>query len=255
MIDIGSVPSPGADRTLTILEALFENNNGLTIMEIVRETDIAQNTAMRIAQTLEMRGYVKRHSDSKRFIVTEKLFNISSPSLDGKSLIATAYDNMCELRDLTGESIQILVKSNWKATVLEQVPGHHPVTVLGKVGMRIPIYSCAPGKAILSAISDSELENFFKETKLKKFTDQTLSTRKSLMAEITKAKKEGFTVDRSEGLEGIQCVAAPILDKHLNPVAAITVIGPKFRLTEDKFSNLGQQCINAARAIESKLYF
>jgi IclR family acetate operon transcriptional repressor len=250
--EISPPPSPGADRTLSIIELLFDHPAGLTVAEIVRHTGIAHNTANRIAQTLELRGFVQR-DDSKRFTVTDRFFGISRPRVDGKSLVAVAYEDMVRLRDTTGESVQILARCDWKAVVLEQLPGHHPVTVLGKIGMRIPIYSCAPGKAILANLPDRDLDRFFAEVELKQFTATTLATQHALTAGLLEARHKGYAVDRSEGLEGIQCVAAPILDKHGYPIAGITVIGPSFRLVEDEFVELGKHCIEAARNIQRRL--
>ena len=252
-IKLGDTPSADADRTLAIIELLFENIDGMPIKELVDKTGIAQNTANRIAQTLELRNFLRRCPKTKRFVITDKFFNMSSPRVEGKSLIVTAYEYMQELQTRTAESVQLIVKNNWKAEVMEQVPGKQPVTVLGKVGMRTPLYSCAPGKAILASLPDKELKAFFKENKLKQFTDQTLATQEKLMAELMEARERGYTVDREEGLLGIQCVAAPILDKRAYPVAGITVIGPKFRLTEEKFAELGEQCVQIAKSIEAKL--
>ena len=245
-------PSPGAERTLVIIELLFDHPAGLTVSDIVRHTGIAQNTAHRILQTLELRGFAER-GDSKRFVVTDRFFDISRPRVDGKSLVAVAYDDMVRLRDITGESVQILVRCDWKAIVLEQLPGHHPVTVLGKVGMRIPIYSCAPGKAILANLAERELDQFFADVALKAFTANTLATEHALTADLLKTRDLGYAVDRAEGLEGIQCVAAPILDKRGCPIAGITVIGPSFRLVEANFAELAAHCIEAAKNIERKL--
>ena len=252
-VKLGDAPSPGADRTLAIIELLTGVADGMTLKELVDATDIAQNTASRIVQTLEIRDFVRKCVETKKYIITDKLFNMSSPKVDGKSLIMTAYDHMQELQGITGESVQILVKNNWKAVVLEQIPGSHPVTVLGKVGLRVPLYSCAPGKAMLSSLADKELELFFKENQLKQFTEFTLASREKLMTEILEARKAGYSVDREEGNLGIQCVAAPILDKRAKPVAAITVVGPKFRLTENKFADLGKKCVQVAKSIENKL--
>ena len=71
--------SPGADRTLAVIELLFDHHNGLTIAEIVRETGIAQNTAVRIVQTLEMRGYVERQKGNRAYAVTDRFFTMSRP--------------------------------------------------------------------------------------------------------------------------------------------------------------------------------
>jgi DNA-binding IclR family transcriptional regulator len=252
-IKLGDTPSPGADRTLAIIELLLVNIDGMTIKALVDETGVAQNTASRIVQTLEMRDFVRKCVETKKYFITDKLFNMSSPRVGGKSLVVTAYDYMQELQESTGETVQILIKSNWKAVVLDQILGSHAVTVLGKVGLRVPLYSCAPGKAILARLSDDQLEVFFKENKLKQFTEFTLGTREKLMVEILEARETGYSVDREEGMQGIQCVAAPILDKRGKPFAAITVIGPKFRLTEDKFAELGKKCVQIAKSIENKL--
>jgi DNA-binding IclR family transcriptional regulator len=248
----GLAPSPGAERTLVIIELLFDSPTGMTVADIVRLTGFAQNTAHRILQTLELRGYVQK-DESKRFVVTDRFFDVSRPRVDGKSLVAVAYEDMRRLRDLTGESVQLLVRCDWKAVVLEQVPGHHPVTVLGKVGMRIPIYSCAPGKAILANLAAPELDRFFADSALKAYTPNTLATKAGLRAALLESREQGYAVDRAEGLEGIQCVAAPILDKRGCPAAGITVIGPSFRLVEANFADLASHCIEAARNIERKL--
>jgi DNA-binding IclR family transcriptional regulator len=48
-------------------------------------------------------------------------------------------------------------------------------------------------------------------------------------------------------------VAAPILDVHGAVLAAVTIMAPVSRLTEEKFPPAGAQCIVAAREIEATL--
>ena len=71
--------------------------------------------------------------------------------------------------------------------------------------------------------------------------------------ELAAARRLGYTVDRAEGLEGIHCVAAPILDAHGAILAAVTIMAPVSRLPEENFPAAGEQCIAAARAIEAML--
>ena len=52
---------------------------------------------------------------------------------------------------------------------------------------------------------------------------------------------------------GIHCVAAPILDDYLYPIASITVIAPAFRLPAERFEVIGQACIKTASNIREKL--
>jgi IclR family acetate operon transcriptional repressor len=115
------------------------------------------------------------------------------------------------------------------------------------------MYSCAPGKAVLAHLPPAELESFFAQVTLKQFTPATLASRHALEADLLKTRKRGFATDIAEGLEGIHCVAAAILDEYRYPVAAITVMSPSFRVKRDQFEKLGHLCIQAAQSITQRL--
>jgi IclR family acetate operon transcriptional repressor len=124
---------------------------------------------------------------------------------------------------------------------------------MGEVGLRIPLYSCAPGKAMLAALPGPELDEFFKNVTLKKFTPTTLATRKALQADLAGIRQRGYSLDLAEGMEGIHCVGAAVFDGNDFPIAAVTVIGPSFRLKESQFADLGLKCIAAAQSIRERL--
>ncbi|MGY8714171.1 MAG: IclR family transcriptional regulator domain-containing protein, partial [Verrucomicrobiia bacterium] len=60
-------------------------------------------------------------------------------------------------------------------------------------------------------------------------------------------------LDLAEGLEGIHCVSAVILDDYHYPVGAITVIAPSSRLTSDRFAEIGEACVKSAQKIREEL--
>jgi IclR family acetate operon transcriptional repressor len=157
------------------------------------------------------------------------------------------------LRDESGETTQLLACANHKMTVLEQCISSQPIKVSSTVGLQVPMYSCAPGKAVLAHLPPAELDKFFAAVTLKQFTPTTLATRSALETDLTKTRKRGFSVDLAEGLEGIHCVAAAILDEYRYPVAAITVMSPSFRLKRDQFEKAGKLCIEAAENITRRL--
>ena len=248
-----SAASSGTDRTLAILEVLASHgHSGMTIAELARALALPQNSVFRIVDTLHERGYVER-GESRRYALTGKLLDLAKPKIGDKSLGGCAFDALCELRDVTGETVQLAVRSQHRCVLIEQVASRQPVKVLGEVGLRIPLYSCAPGKAMLAALPAHELEEFFQQITLKRFTPTTLATKKALLADLATIRTRGYSLDRAEGMEGIHCVGAVVLDGNHFPVAAVTVIGPSFRLTESNFPDIGQRCISAAEAIRKRL--
>ena len=247
--------APATERTLAILELLGQHRLGLglSLSEIARELDLPVNTVSRIATTLQQRGYLQRREDDKRFVLTHKLFDLARPHVREKSLVLCALDALKWLRDTTGETTQLLTAVNHKVTILEQCVSTQPIKVSSTIGLQVPMYSCAPGKAILSALPTSDLDAFFASVTLKPFTPNTLASRPALEADLAKTRQRGYAIDLAEGLEGIHCVAAPILDDYAFPIAAITVMAPAFRLKRDRFPELGQACVTAAQTITRKL--
>jgi IclR family acetate operon transcriptional repressor len=137
--------------------------------------------------------------------------------------------------------------------VLEQCVSTHPIKVSGTIGFQVPMYSCAPGKAVLAALPREELDAFFQEVSLKQFTPTTLATRSALEADLAKTRKRGYALDLAEGLEGIHCVGAAILDEYSYPVAAITMMSPAFRVKEEQLHKLAAGCQDAAAKIQMRL--
>jgi len=245
--------APGTERTLAILELLGRHRMGLSLTEIARDLDLPVNSVFRIAGTLHARGYLQRREDDKRFVLTNKLFDLSRPQVRDKSLVVCAMESLKWLRDETGETVQLLAGVNHKMTLLEQCISTQAIKVSGTVGLQVPMYSCAPGKAVLAHLPPQELEGFFAKVTLKQFTSTTLATREALEADLVRIRKRGYSLDQSEGLEGIQCVGAAIMDEYHYPVAAVTVMAPAFRLKRDRFEKVGRICIEAAENITRRL--
>ena len=176
-----------------------------------------------------------------------------APQVNDKSLVVTSWDALKELRDRTGETTQLLAMSEGKALILEQCVSDQAIKVSGTVGMRVPCYSCAPGKSILANIPAKELDQYLRRVTLKSFTPRTLATRERLLGDLEKIRVRGYSVDEAEGLEGIHCVAAVILDDYHYPIAAVTTIAPAFRLPTDRFDDIGQACMDTAQFIQAKL--
>jgi IclR family acetate operon transcriptional repressor len=115
------------------------------------------------------------------------------------------------------------------------------------------MYSCAPGKAILAGLPGGELDEYFSRVALKRFTETTHYTEKKLRADLELTRERGYALDFAEGLEGIHCAAAVILDDFHYPVGAVTVMAPAFRLKAENLEKAGQSCLNAAQEIRERL--
>ena len=243
----------GTERSLAILEYLGCYRTGKSSSEIARALSLPVNSVGRITETMHKRGWLYRREDDRRYVLTNRVADITRPQVNDKSLVVSSWDSLKKLRDITGETAQLLVMVEGKTMVLEQCESDQPIKVSGRIGLRVPCYSCAPGKSILASLPVGELETYLNKVNLKIFTPRTLATRSSLSQDLREIRERGYSLDLAEGLEGIHCVSAVILDDYHYPVGAITVIAPAFRLVPDRFEEIGKTCIQTAREIREKL--
>jgi len=251
--DFDALPSPTCGKTLAIVDLVARHPRGITAAQAARASGITPNLVFRILKTLVALGYCLQHGTTKTYTLSGKLLEMAGPQSGDQSLVLAGHEALRALRDATGETVQLLIESGGKALVLEQLRGTQALQVCGEVGLRTPLYSSAPGKAILAWWSDKRRSEWFRGRTLKSFTATTLSDRGRLEDELVASRARGYTVDRAEGLAGIHCVAAPILDLHGTPLAAVTIMAPVSRMSVDRFPSLGEQCITAAHAIEAAL--
>lgn len=236
-----------------MLDLVARHPRGLTAAQASRASGITANLVFRILKTLVAMGYCVQHSATKTYAVSGRLLEMSAPKAGGRSLAVAADEPLRGLRDACGETVQLVIESAGKALVLEQVQGTQPLQVCGQVGMRVPLHSCAPGKAILAWWDAARRAGWYDRRPLKRFTRTTLADRRSLEADLAASRDRGYAIDRAEGIDGIHCVAAPVLDAHGRPLAAVTMMAPAARLPEADFPAAAARCMAAARAIEAAL--
>lgn len=249
----GDLAAPAAAKTMAVIEAVGRKADGLTQAEVVKETGCSANFVYRVLSTLETLGYMTRQEESRRYVLTSRLMECCQPRTMDKSLVLCAHAAMQWLRDQTRETVQLMIRTGNKGLVTEQVPGLEPVQVMGQIGMRVPLYSCAPGKAILAALPAVDLDEYLSAIRLKSFTKNTRASRSALLEDLQRTRHRGYAEDWEEGLEGIRCVAATILDVHQRPVGAITVMSPTMRMPRKRFSEVGQYCLEAAARVRREL--
>jgi len=245
--------APGTARTLDVLEFLSRAGEaGATASELARGLELPHNTTARVLDVLVERGWV-RADEGRRHRLTSRLLELARPRVGDRSLAGAALEPLCRLRDATGETAQLTIRSQNKAVVLEQAASRQPVKVLGELGFRVPLYSCAPGKAILAALPKADLDAYLREVTLRRWTPSTRATRKELLRDLDQCRRRGYSLDLAEGMAGIHCVGAPVLDPNGFPLCAVTVIAPAFRLPARLFPKVGADCIAAARDLERRL--
>jgi IclR family acetate operon transcriptional repressor len=244
--------APGTDRCLAILELLARHDAGLGLTEIATRLAISKNMVFRVLNDLTARGYAYR-DDDKTYCLGRKLLELAAPRVDGRSLVEEAAPEMRALCEACGEGVGLLVPVGGEAVLVHYLPSRHPIRIIYDLGVRIPLHANAPGKALLAFASDAERAERMRLQDFRRYTARTITSAAKLEAQFDEARRQGYTVDLAEELEGVHCAAAPVHDGGGRLVAALVATGPIDRIPEERLPALGRQVAACARRISERL--
>lgn len=243
---------PALDRALTILELLAKHPEGMRMREIAEKLELPPNSVFRITGVLEERGYLSREGEDMRYRLSRKLLALGYAAIGEDKLLEHSLDVMQQLRDDTEETVLIGVRADLEGIVLEQVAATQPVKFLVDPGTRFPLHTSAPGKVFAAFMKPAEREALLKRIAFKRYTPNTLDSRAKFEVALEEVTQKGYAIDRSEEIEGLHCVGAPIFNHRGDPIAAIWVTGPSFRFPETAFDRIGRKVVSAAAAISKR---
>jgi DNA-binding IclR family transcriptional regulator len=120
-------------------------------------------------------------------------------------------------------------------------------------GFVFPLHTSAPGKALVAALPEKRRTNLLGRLSFKRFTPNTIMTRKAFEDEIAHIRATGYATDLSEETEGCHCGGVAILGPQNTPVAALWVTGMAKRLSSKHLIACIKNLQATARQIENEL--
>ena len=101
-----------------------------------------------------------------------------------------------------------------------------------------PIHATAVGKAIAAWLPPAEVSGLLARTRLARHTRNTIVSRRGLQAELRRVRAVGYAVDDEEHIEGVRCIAMPVLGQAGQVIASMCALGPKSRVTHRRLREL-----------------
>lgn len=240
--------APNLQRGLQVLEFLATSQGSASVTELAERLGFPTASLYRIASVLTDMGYIARDPSSKRYRLTNKMLRFGQPQSHQRGLVEAAIPALRGLWKTTGETSQVCCLADSEAVVLEQFVSVHPFKYSTDIGARSPCSSCAPGKAIVAWLPDDQREELIARLTFKRFTKTTITSVRRFREEVKRIRDVGYAIDDAEGLEGIHCIAAPVLDCQGEPVGALTIAAPATRLPKAEIQTRAAHVVAAADA-------
>jgi DNA-binding IclR family transcriptional regulator len=250
-------------NALRMLE-VFHGESEMGVSDLARHLKLHKNNAFRLLATLELAGYIQQHPETELYRLGPRCLELGQAYLRSHDLIEQARPILEELSSNVGETAHLASLVDGEVVHLDGTLPDQLILTGSRVGVRLPSHCTALGKVLLADSvatsmasvsptitnpdmkngpassarrSDSSLDGGrsaaeIKDRALVSFTDATIVDPMKLVDEFRNVEMRGYAVDLEEYAEGLCCVAAPVRDATSTVVAALSISGPSFRLSE-----------------------
>jgi IclR family transcriptional regulator, KDG regulon repressor len=243
-------------KTLGLLKLFSPQHPVWSAEDMVSSLGYHKSSVQRILVTLEKERFLSKVTPrrSEYRLGPEILFlgNVAEVSLDLRSV---ARPTMADLVQRVQETCYLCVPDQGQCLYIEKVECSQPIRIIHQVGQRNPLYCTGVGKALMSGMTDAEIDRLIKTQELKAHTRHTITDPRRLKRELEVIRRKGVALDNEELNLGVKCVAAPIKNRSSAVVAAISLSGPAQRFTKTAIRRIEKHLKQASMEISKTLGF
>jgi DNA-binding IclR family transcriptional regulator len=184
-----------------------------TLGELQRSTGLPRATAHRLAVALELHGMLRRDSEG-RFELGLGLVSLGQRASARFPLVELARPILEQLRDVTGESVQLFIREGAQRRCVLSLESTHGLRWIVPQGALLPLDVGSAGRVLAGETS-----------------------------------RTGWIQSIGEREAGVASVSAPVTDVDGATVAAVSVSGPTERLSRQPGKRFGDVVLAASTAL------
>jgi len=228
-------------QALNVLEQFHDEVDELSLAQLSRRLELSEGSVEPLLTTLKSRNYLEQDRYTKGYRLGFKNLELAQTVLKQTDLYRISHPVLAGLAAECGETSAVAVLSKTHVVELDAVHCEHPVRVVPRVGVHLPVYCTAAGKVLLASLPEDALELLLRGVELKGYTPNTITSPDALKLELSE-------------IAAVRAVAAAIRDYSGRVVGAVVITGPSMRIDAER---LAQEFIplvlRGARDISTRL--
>lgn len=219
-------------KAMAVLQAVSDAAEPVSVARIARLTGHPRATVHRIVAALEAEGMLAEVPRGGAYGLGPRLMALAARAWDRFELRLIAAEELAKLRDATGETVHLAVRSGAEMIYVDKLESPQAVRMASRIGTRVRLHSSSVGKAWLAALPPDEAAALLPELELTAMTPQTLTTIAALAAEIERIRVRGYSIDAEENEADIWCYGGAIAGTG-GAIGCISISIPKYRAATD----------------------
>ena len=234
--------------TCRLLDAL-ETRPGTGVTELADDVGVSKSAVYNHLNTLREHNYVVK--EDGRYKLSLTYVSMAETVKNQLGFYDVVIDETEELAKETGEVSQFALEEQAQLVYLHRANGENAVSLLTDTGSSEMFYCTGLGKVILANLPQERVGSILDEQGLTERTENTITDRSTLRAELDQVRDRGYAIDDEEAINGLRCVAAPVMLSEKETIGAVSISGPARRMSDERIeSELVPKLLRAANVVE-----
>ena len=240
-------------KAVNTLDALLASGDGLTPTQVAEVIGTNRSTVFRLLTSLELTGLLSRDPATGKYRLGMKLLQYGVAVRAGMAIVQVAEPTLINLRDETRQTALLAIRENWGARCLLRLPGPEVDVLSWTSGQWLPMHVGAAPQALMSAMSDDEIERYLTHNKdwHTLHGDRTPDDVREGVAEI---RRRGWALNLETITQGVASLGTVVRDRLGTPVCAISVAGLEHHYAGSSLEQTAAKVMAAATDISRQLH-
>ena len=240
-------------KAISILKVFLQSSGEMTPAEIANKVGIPKPTVYRMLSALSRGGLLEQKQDVGKYSIGPLMHVLGNLYLGTTSLVSAAEPVVRLLNELSQDAVNISIFQDGYVTTIFRQETKRTFRWQSHIGRTVPAYASSMGKAILSELSDEEIDKLYPNEELRPLTKKTVTSKMKLKRELEQIRKTGVAFNREGGLEGIVAVGSAIHDASGKVVSAMNIVAPTFTMNRARCGLLAELIIMGASLVSYRL--
>ncbi len=236
-----------AERALDILLCFVEKSEW-SLTEIAQHTGLNKSTVYRLLVTLEGKGFLRRNPDTERYRLGFRIWELSANLSQSDDPAVLFLPEMERLRDELEETVSLYIRDGMERVRIQAVESRQTIRRVAPIGARMPLAVGASSKVLVAYASPETREAILNDPSWPESVD-----REQYRRQLEEIRRKGYATSMEEREAGASAVAAPVLNRSGEIIAALAVSGPVGRLTQEKMESFAPRIREAARRMGKRV--
>lgn len=242
-----------AERTLNILSYVSDQGS-VGRSELLTELKLPRSSGHKLLSTMVSMSWLEHDPKTRRYALGLRAWQVGHQYAGHLDLANAAKQVMEELRDRTGETVQLARLDGIQCLYIAISESKHPMRLASSVGMNAHAHATGLGKAMLSTLPDSEVRSRFHSLVLPRLTANTVTSLDALLTKLAECRERGFALDEEEYVEGCRCISMVITSSGSDrPLTALSITTPTSRTGPGWPMDVRPELAAAVLTIQGKL--